>query len=97
MLKDKGYSKKSKTIQILGCSYVEFKEHLENQFKPWMNWENHGKYNGTLNYGWDIDHIIPVSSAKTEAEVIQLNHFSNFQPLCSKVNRDIKRDNLDWE
>ena len=22
-----------------------------------------------------------------------LNHYTNFQPLCSKINRDIKRDN----
>ena len=34
-----------------------------------MNWENYGLYNGELNYGWDIDHIIPISSAKTEEEV----------------------------
>jgi hypothetical protein len=88
-----GYTKKSRTHQILGCSYIEFKQHLENQFEPWMNWENHGKYNGEFNYGWDIDHITPISSATTEAEVLQLSHYTNFQPLCSKVNRYIKRDN----
>jgi hypothetical protein len=27
-------------------------------------------------------------------EVIILNHYSNFQPLCSKINRDIKKNNL---
>ena len=59
-----------------------------------MNWNNRGLYNGELNYGWDIDHIIPLSSAKTEEEMILLNHYSNLQPLCSKINRDIKRDNI---
>ena len=95
-LKNNGYGKKSKTYQILGCSYTELKNHIEKQFEPWMNWENHGKYNGEFNYGWDIDHITPISSAMTEAEVIQLNHYTNLQPLCSKVNRYIKKDNLDW-
>ncbi len=59
-----------------------------------LNWNNRGLYNGELNYGWDIDHIIPLSSAKTEEEMILLNHYSNLQPLCSKINRDIKRDNI---
>jgi hypothetical protein len=61
-----------------------------------MSWENRGLYNGEFNYGWDIDHIIPILSAKTEEEIYKLNHFSNLQPLCSKINRDVKRDNLDF-
>jgi hypothetical protein len=56
-----------------------------------MTWDNYGLYNGELNYGWDIDHIKPVSSAKTISELIGLNHYTNLQPLCSKVNRDIKK------
>ena len=87
-----GYPKSSKTYEILGCSFEEFKEHLESQFKDWMSWDNYGKYNGKEYYGWDIDHIIPVSSGINENEVIQLNHFTNLQPLCSHINRDIKRD-----
>jgi hypothetical protein len=55
-----------------------------------MIWDNYGLYNGT-EYGWDIDHIIPSSSAITEEELLKLNHFSNLQPLCSYFNRDIKR------
>lgn len=85
--------KKSKTIEILGCSFEEFKLYLESKFEPWMNWENRGLYNGEFNYGWDLDHIIPTSSAKTEEDLIKLNHYSNFQPLCSKINRDIKKNN----
>ena len=90
-LRKRGFSKKSKTYQILGCSYQEFKNHLESQFQPWMNWDNYGKYNGELKFGWDLDHIIPLSTAVTEEDVIRLNHYTNFQPLCSKINRDIKR------
>lgn len=39
-----------------------------------MTWENRGLYNGELNYGWDIDHIIPLSSVNSEEEIIKLNH-----------------------
>jgi hypothetical protein len=88
------YKKKSKTQEIIGCSFEEFKIHIESQFESWMVWGNRGKYNGKYNYGWDMDHIIPVSSAQTEEEIIKLNHYTNFQPLCSKVNRDEKKDNL---
>jgi len=59
-----------------------------------MNCDNYVKYNGEFYYGWDIDHIMPISSAKTENDIIRLNHYSNMQPLCSKINRDIKRDKI---
>ena len=59
-----------------------------------MSWENQGLYNGTLYYGWDLDHIIPISSAVTEADIIRLNHYTNFQPLCGFNNRYIKKDGL---
>ena len=86
-----------RTLDILGCSPIEFKEFIESKFKDWMNWKNYGKYNGELNYGWDIDHIIPLSSALNEEEMIKLSHYSNLQPLCSKVNRYIKKDKLNYE
>ena len=89
-------NKKSRTHEILGCSYEDFKKHIESKFDNWMTWENKGLYNGCFNYGWDIDHIIPLSSARSEEDLIKLNHYSNLQPLCSKVNRDIKKDNLNW-
>ena len=78
----------------MGCSLSEFKTHLESNFEDWMCWDNYGLYNGELNYGWDIDHIVPSSSAKTEEESVKLNHYTNLQPLCGKINRVIKRNNL---
>lgn len=48
-------------------------------------------------YSWDIDHIVPLSTATTEEDLIRLNHYTNLQPLCSKVNRDIKRDKQNYE
>jgi hypothetical protein len=88
-----GYTKKAKTEDIIGCTINEFKNHLESKFEDWMTWENKGLYNGELSYGWDLDHIIPLSSGKTEEEILNLNHHTNLQPLCSKINRDIKKNN----
>ena len=79
-------------LDKLGCTFEEFKLYLESKFEGWMSWENYGKYNGELNYGWDIDHITPLSKAKTEDDIYNLSHYSNLQPLCSKINRDIKKD-----
>jgi hypothetical protein len=93
-LRNNGYTKDSRTHEILGCSFEEFKQYIESKFETWMKWNNRGLYNGEFNYGWDIDHIIPISSGKTKEEIIQLNHYTNLQPLCSKINRDIKKDKI---
>lgn len=95
ILKRSNIQKNINTQDILGCSFNDFKNHIEIQFEDWMSWENRGLYNGELNYGWDIDHIIPLSSAKCEEDIIKLNHYTNLQPLCSKINRDIKKDNYE--
>lgn len=89
-----GFTKRSRTEKIIGCSYDELKKHFEDKFEAWMTWDNYGKYNGELNYGWDIDHIIPVCTATNEEELVKLNHYTNLQPLCGYTNRYIKRDKL---
>ena len=95
--KNKTFKKGTKTTNILDCSFKEFKKHIESQFESWMTWDNYGMYNGEFNYGWDLDHIIPISTASTEEDVIKLNHYTNFQPLCSHTNRNIKKDKLNWK
>ena len=82
-IKKQGYTKKSRTHQIIGCSYEEFKKHLERQFTIGMTWENYGK--------WHLDHIYPVSLAKDEDDLMKLNHYTNFQPLWALEN--IKKRN----
>ena len=96
-IKLKGYIKESRTHEILGCSFEELKQHLENQFTEWMSWDNYGNpVDGLVepNKTWDIDHIIPLSNAKDDKELLELNHYTNLQPLCSYDNRFIKRDNI---
>lgn len=91
---NKGVVKDTKIETILGCTVEEFKVHIESQFLNWMNWDNKGIYDGNFNSGWDIDHIIPLSEANNKEDLIKLNHWSNFQPLCSRINRYIKRNTL---
>lgn len=85
-------NKNLSTEEIIGCSFEEFKLYIESKFENWMNWENYGLYNGEYEFGWDIDHIIPLSSAETQDDVYKLCHFTNLQPLCSKINRYEKKD-----
>ena len=87
-------NKSQSTQEIIGCSFEEFKSYLESKFEDWMNWENYGLFNGEYVFGWDIDHIIPLSSADGEEDVISLCHFTNLQPLCSRVNRYEKKDKI---
>lgn len=85
-------SNKSNIENILGCSKEKLKNHFEQQFEDWMNWENQGGRGiRTQNTNWDVDHIIPLSSAKTEEELIILCHYTNLRPLCSYINRYIKK------
>jgi hypothetical protein len=95
--RNRSFEKPNKTTEILGCSFQEFKNYLESKFEPWMDWENRGLYNGTPNYGWDIDHITPLDFAETEKELINLNHYTNLQPLCSYVNRDLKKNKFQFK
>lgn len=75
----KGFKKKSKTAEMLGCDWEFLKFYIESQFKNGMSWENRDK--------WHIDHIIPLASASSEDDVIKLSHFSNLQPLWAEENR----------
>jgi len=44
--------------QILGCTIVEYKEHIESTWTERMTWKNYGRGKGK----WSIDHIIPVDA-----------------------------------
>lgn len=77
-LTKQGYTKRSKTYEIVGIEFEDFKTFIENKFVEGMTWENYGE--------WHLDHIIPISSAKSEEEIILLNKFTNFQPLWAIDN-----------
>jgi len=74
-------SKKSRTYEIIGCDYESFIVHLlltlpREQRIDFIR--NRGNYH--------IDHIIPISFAKDEVDLIILNHYSNLQLLTARDN-----------
>jgi len=83
-LKTKDIAKQNRTFDIIGCTPEFLKEHMEKQFTKGMSWELLGQH-------IHIDHIIPLSSAKTEEEVYKLCHYSNLQPLWAEDN--LKKSN----
>jgi len=87
----KGFKKESTTGQMLGCTWEEFKIHMEKQFIEGMTWNNYGKEYGK----WNIDHIVPLNEAKTIEDVYKLNHYTNLQPLWAEDNRE-KSTKLEW-
>ena len=82
--------KKVSSESILGCSWEELKNYIENQFQDGMTWDNN------TVHGWHIDHKYPLSKAKTEEEVYRLNHYTNLQPLWCYDNLN-KSDKLPEE
>jgi hypothetical protein len=72
------YRKKSKTFEIIGCTPLELKKHIENLFCDGMSWDNKSD--------WHIDHKIPLSYAKSEEELYKLSNYSNLQPLWAIEN-----------
>lgn len=73
-----GFSRNTKTEEIIGCTWLELKEHIERQFVRGMSWNNRGD--------WHIDHIVPLASAKTEEDIVALNHYTNLRPIWAKEN-----------
>jgi len=79
-----GKKKNSDSLKTLSLeTYEEFADHLSKQFYDHpitgekMTFENHGAGDDC----WQIDHTIPLLTAKTEEDVIRLSHYTNLRPL----------------
>lgn len=87
--KRKNYKENSKTEKIIGLKNEEFRKYLLQTFE-----NNYGyKWNGIEKV--NIDHIIPLSTAKNEEEITKLCHYTNLQLLKEKDNIR-KRDIINW-
>lgn len=66
--------------ELLGTTISEVRNHLENQFRDGMTWENHGE--------WHIDHRRPLASFNLleKEEQKKAFHYTNLQPLWAKEN-----------
>jgi len=81
-----GAPKTSPTLESLGYTLKDFVAHIERQFLPGMGWHNMSL--------WQIDHIIPASTARTAQDVVALNQLSNLRPMWAEQNNAKKARRL---
>jgi hypothetical protein len=84
-LRSKGWRKNTKTQEYIGCDWQTLKAHIEARFIEGMSWQNYGE--------WHIDHVVPLSSARSEDELKKLANYTNLQPLWA-IDNMIKSDAL---
>ncbi|HSH24667.1 MAG TPA: hypothetical protein VLA13_03930, partial [Massilibacterium sp.] len=77
-----GNQKSTSADKLIGCSWKELKQHLENQFEDGMTWENHSRD------GWHVDHIIPCNVFDLTNPYAQAVcfHYSNLRPMWGSDN-----------
>ena len=80
LLYKEGKSKSIRTLELLGCSYEEFKQHIESQFTEGMSWDRRGEIH--------LDHIKPcvLFDLTQESEQRKCFHYTNYQPLWANEN-----------
>lgn len=84
-------TKSASTLKLLGTTVEHLQQHLEAQFLPGMNWQNHGLGKDK----WQVDHIMPCASFDftQEDQQQQCFHWTNLQPLWDPDN-NAKRDKV---
>lgn len=78
--RNKWFKKNTMTEEILGCTIEFLIIYLTTKCGKILKVEDFGKN------GYHIDHIIPLSTADTEDEIIKLCHYTNLQPLWYTEN-----------
>lgn len=81
--------KEGYTIDLLGYSALDLKNHIQLLFTEDMNWDNHGE--------WHIDHIKRLCEFDTNTDVSIVNALSNLRPLWAttrEINGIIYEGNL---
>lgn len=77
--KRQGYSKKSRTYQILGCSFEELQKYLFDNAK--LRYPDFNEQDFLKENFYQIHHKMPLETGKTEEEIIRLNHYTNLELL----------------
>ncbi len=82
-IKDKG---RRSWEDLVGYDLTTLRQHLEKQFLPGMNWQNHGVGKGR----WHIDHITPRSlfsfSSASDPDFKACWALPNLRPMWSEQN-----------
>jgi hypothetical protein len=63
----------------LACDHERLREHISTRFREGMTWDRYRQ--------WEVDHVEPLSSARSERELLELCHYTNLQPLWRRENR----------
>jgi hypothetical protein len=79
------------TWKYLGCDLKTFMKHLENSWKPGMNWDNYGTE-------WEVDHVRPCFSFDMEKDEDRhaCFRYQNTQALWTidNQNKHVRRTDL---
>ena len=81
-IRKKGYTGNKKLWEIVGCDFDFFLSRIQSQFEDGMTMENYGHGEGK----WNIDHIIPISTAQNDEDIERLNHYTNLRPMWATDN-----------
>jgi len=79
-IRNSGGTKSHGTMQLVGCTVENLRQHLEQQFTDGMSWDNHGD--------WHVDHIMPCAAFDLTDEDQQrvCFNYTNLQPLWASDN-----------
>ena len=77
-----GRAKNGSAVRDLGCTYDQFRDHIESQFDINMSWENRGRG------GWVLDHLVPVVlyDLTDREQFLRCCHYTNLRPLGDAAN-----------
>jgi hypothetical protein len=82
VLKENNLQKNGHYFKILKYSPEQLIEHLENQFKDGMSWDNYGE--------WHVDHVLPISRHNIQEigddEFMKCWSLNNLQPMWGEDN-----------
>lgn len=65
--------------EAVACDHLQLRDHLAAKFRSGMSWNRYRQ--------WEVDHIVPLSSASSQEQLVQLCHYTNLQPLWRRENR----------
>lgn len=88
-LRRMGKTKEGHTIDLLGYSALELKQHIESLFTEGMSWDNYGE--------WHIDHIKGIVNWETNTPPNIVNALSNLRPMWAtkkEINGVLYEGNL---
>lgn len=81
-LRKRGYKGGKSVWEVVGCDFDTFLAYITNLFEDGMTLENYGQRSGC----WNIDHIIPISTATNDEDLERLNHYTNLRPMWATEN-----------